>query len=233
MTTMTNIEQPAPPGGMERSEGGILVPQGQGSQLSPQNKKFLKIKEDLDLESLKGAILFRYLNATKSVGEDGVTYYNQKVEASEIAGYVMEELTYHMHIRAGYSGMTQELFNQLKAVKDISGKDYVTSFVETKMGFKQSDLESAFKKQGIGLEIVTGLTKNVSDSFYQKELSGLLESELGQDPEQYKSGIKNLQAVHQVGSSLTDETMRSLGIDKLGGAYIQTLEEVLEKLSKK
>ncbi len=223
-------ELPAPPG-MERN-GHLFVPKGTVA-LTPENKKFLEVRENLKLSDLKGAILYRYLTAVKSE-KDGVTYFNGNLSAQDLAAGVMEELALHLHLRVGYTGMTPELFNQLKvALEKDTGKSYVSIVTEAKFGLKQAVLEQAFTQQGTDIRLISGLVEKISDSYYHQELSSILQHELGADPGKYKGGIKNLQEVHNVASELTDEFMAPLGVDKLIGAYVQTLDEVLGKITKK
>lgn len=226
-----NIDElPAPPG-MER-KGELFVPKGTVA-LTPENTKFLKVRENLKLSDLKGAILYRYLNAIKSE-KDGVSYFNGSIQTEKLTAEVMEELALHLHLRAGYIGMTPELFNQLKAVKEKdTERSYVSRVVESKFGLTQEGLEQVFNQQGTDIKVVSGLAEQISNSYYHRELSGVLQYDLGSDPGKYVGGIKNLQAVHGVASELTDEVLKPLGVDKLVGAYVQSLDEVLGKVSKK
>ncbi|MEK6969970.1 MAG: hypothetical protein AABW48_06085 [Nanoarchaeota archaeon] len=223
-------ELPAPPG-MER-KGELFVPKGTVA-ITPENKKFLAVRENLKLSDLKGAILYRYLNAIKSE-KDGVSYFNGNFSAQDLAAGVMEELALHLHLRVGYEGMTPDLFKQLKAVKEKnSGRSYISIVMEEKLGLTQKGLEQALTQQGTDIKVVSGLAEQISNSYYHRELSGVLQYDLGPDPGKYVGGIKNLQAVHGVAAELTDEVLKPLGVDKLVGAYVQSLDEVLAKVSKK
>ncbi len=226
------------PSGTARTPAGLIVPAGMENlvaQLSEDNQRFLKVKEDLHLESLTAAVAARYLKSTEVV-RDGVTYYEPKGKEShkDLADMVMDELTIQLHRRIGYAGMTPELFEQLKALKDpTSGVSYATQMTQYKFGVEATTLQRAFDKNGAKLETVMGLMGNIGNQWFQRELTGSIRTKYGEDPARYKSGIENFKASNLgVAGEYTPERLNPMGVDELLGAYVEVVGSALGKIGK-
>ncbi|HLD00337.1 MAG TPA: hypothetical protein VJC39_01200 [Candidatus Nanoarchaeia archaeon] len=238
---MTNVQNPHEPDDQwERpEEENIYRPRGSSrgnaasGTLSPENQKFLGLKDQSGIEDLQKSILLNYLTSQK-ITKGGVDYWKTDADPKEISSLIVDELTFHLHRRNPPPGMTPELYEQLKNVTDTtSGKSYLDIITETKTGVNKPSLEQFLRTNGTDLGAVSQLAGRVGGQYLQREVVGSLRKEFGTDLSKYKSGIKNLQQVHGVAQELTDETLSVTGLDEIVQAYVQAVFEANEKIKRK
>lgn len=224
--------------GTARTPAGLIVPAGMETlvaQLSEDNQKFLKLKEDIHVESLAPAVLARYLKSTEVV-RDGVIYYEPKGKDShkELADLIMDELTIQCHRRVPYNGMTAELFEQLKALKDpTSGESYAAQMTKFKFGVDAAALHRFFDKNGADQGTVTNIMGNISNRWFQRELTDTIRAKYQDNPASYKAGIENFKASNLgVAGEYTPERLNPMGVEDLLGAYVEVVGEGLGKIGK-
>ncbi|MBS3169665.1 hypothetical protein J4210_04210 [Candidatus Woesearchaeota archaeon] len=217
-----------------RTPEGLVVPAGLERtlrELNRDNQEFLQVKDTLHLESLTGAVTEKYL-ASVRVERDGVAYYEPKGKETyqDLADLLMSELDYHLHRRV-YQNMTAELYEQLKTVKDpATGESYTHTVTKTQFGVDTNALKHAFDENGATLATVSGITANLGNKWFQRELGGAIRHKYDDDPARYKAGIENFRTSKLgIGGEYTPERLTPLGVDELLGAYVGLVSQALEK----
>src|SRR3989338_21372 len=229
-----------PPAGMRYTSSGLLVPAGYGDaadKLSADNQKFFKLKRDLNLGSLTGAITARYLKSIETT-RDGVVYYEDPEASPEqikrVSGEMMEEFALHFHRRMPLEGMTADLYEQLKRVRDpASGESYVQTVTKSKFGVDAPGLERVFKKNGLNRDVVAGIGGNIANQFFERTLSETIRSAYREEGDKYRTGIVDMQQALSVGLDKTPEELAPLGVDQLLGEYVGIMKEGFQKLERR
>lgn len=217
-----------------RTDAGLIVPSGLEKtlrELNGDNKEFLKVKDQLKLESLTGAVDEKYLASIKVV-RDGVAYWEPKGKEThqDLSAMIMEELNYHLHRRV-YQNMTAELYEQLKAVKDpTTGESYTSTITKIKFRVDANAIKQAFDENGATSAIVKGMTVNLGNQWYQREVGEVIHRKYGDDPVKYRNGIENIRvAIPELGREFAPEKLAPLGVDKLLEIYVKLIGDATEK----
>lgn len=220
-----------------RTDAGLIVRSGLEKtlkELNSDNQEFLKVKDQLELESLTGAVTERYMASIKVV-RDGVAYWVLKGKEThqDLAAIIVEELDYHLHRRV-YQNIAPELYERLKNITDpTTGESYTSAITKIKFNVDANKIKQAFDENGATQATVDGITANIANKWFQRELGGAIRHKYGDDPVRYKAGIENFRTSNLgIGSEFTTERLAPLGVEELLGVYVGLVGQALEKTNK-
>lgn len=189
---VTPISQPPVPQGMARSGSGLIIPsQYAAGQLDPKNKELLDLRGKLDYQSLENSIIDAYITTVRKQDAKGVTRYDPKAAAGELANKVMEQLTYHVHNRH-FETLPRELIDQAGRVTDQNGESYAQILVSALTGINKTSLLELLKENPLDLKSTTQIAGQIAGRYLQLQTSKKVQSLYGDDLPTMRKGLENL-----------------------------------------
>jgi len=230
--------------GSTQTPGGIYVPGANALQslsdsssertdeshgLSAANQRLLQRTDDKDLtHQLQCSLMEEYLALAK--GEENGTVVYRALEgpaletiAQNFVGTLFN-FTHYNH----FQGFTEELMDQLKDVRDQSGKSILD--LAFKAIFPAADVEELtdmFDAEGgkVDYDLISGLTHQFTQMYGKRTLVDQLEAEYGSRREDLAVGLMNLNSTFRIQKSLRPDALAGMALTDLRETYAKFLQE--------